>query len=235
LARNEDADGTKRALLIGGTALAALLLCFALLTWFVLDGRTQAFDDGVLEGFRRVDDPGLPKGPAWLKLAAQDITALGSGWVLGLMVAAIAGFLAIERMHRTAAFVTLAAVSGWLLNGLLKELIDRPRPAVVPHLGEVMSLSFPSGHAMTSATVYLTLGMLLMRIATRRATKVYCLAVAASLTTLIGVSRMYLGVHYPTDVLAGWTVGLSWGIFCWMIERAIERRGGLERERAAVS
>ena len=222
---------TKRAIVRGAITLGLLLVSFAALTYVVVDGRTQAFDDGVLETLRRADDLAQPIGPAWLKLAALDLTSLGSGFVLGLMVALVAGFLAIERMPGTALFITLASVSGWVLNAWLKELIQRPRPSVVPHLGEVMSLSFPSGHAMTSATVYLTLGLLLTRIATRRVTKVYCLAVAATLTTIIGVSRLYLGVHYPTDVLGGWIAGLSWAIFCWMIERAIERRSGLRDEQ----
>ena len=86
-----------------------------------------------------------------------------------------------------------------------------------------MSLSFPSGHAMTSAAVYLTLGALLMRVADRRATKIYCMTCAMFLAGLVGVTRVYLGVHYPTDVLAGWLVGLSWALFCWLVERAIER------------
>jgi undecaprenyl-diphosphatase len=222
---------TKRAIFRGGITLGLLLLGFAALTYVVVDGRTQAFDARALEALRRAGDLAQPVGPAWLGLAALDLTSLGSGFVLGLIVALVAGFLAIERMRRTAVFITFASVSGWVLNAGLKELVQRPRPSVVPHLGEVMTLSFPSGHAMISATVYLTLGLLLTRIATRRATKVYCLAVAATLTTIVGVSRMYLGVHYPTDVLGGWIAGLSWAIFCWMIERAIERRSGLRDEQ----
>jgi len=228
-------DQTGRALFWGSVLLCGLLLGFAALTYLVLDGRTQAFDEGVLESLRRAGDSGQPIGPAWTKIAALDLTSLGSGFVLGLIVALIAGFLAIEGMRRTALFITFAAVTGWVLNTWLKELFQRPRPSIVPHLGEVMSLSFPSGHAMSSATVYLTLGLLLTRIATRRATKVYTLAVAATLTTIVGLSRLYLGVHYPSDVLAGWLAGLSWAIFCWMIERAIERRSGLAKEQQAVA
>jgi undecaprenyl-diphosphatase len=117
------------------------------------------------------------------------------------------------------------------LNTGLKELFQRPRPEIVPHLREVLTLSFPSGHAMTSAAVYLTLGALLMRISERRITKIYCMAMAALVTVLVGVSRVYLGVHYPTDVLAGWLLGLSWALSCWLIERALERRTGMRREQ----
>jgi undecaprenyl-diphosphatase len=164
-----------------------------------------------------------------LRVAALDVTALGSGTVLGLFVAAIAGFLLLQGLRRTAAFVTLASVGGWVLNSVLKELFQRPRPEVVPHLSQVMSLSFPSGHAMTSAVVYLTLGALLMRVADRRATKIYCMTVAMVMAGIIGVTRVYLGVHYPTDVLAGWLVGLSWALMCWLVEQALERRTGVGR------
>jgi undecaprenyl-diphosphatase len=127
--------------------------------------------------------------------------------------------------------VLAASVGGWTLNNLLKLAFARARPAVVPHLREVMTLSFPSGHAMTSAAVYLALGALLMRVAERPVTKFYCMAVAMLATILIGASRVFLGVHYPTDVLAGWLMGLSWALLCWMIERLIERRAGLQREQ----
>jgi undecaprenyl-diphosphatase len=160
---------------------------------------------------------------------------MGSATVLGLAVFAVAGFLVLEGAWRSALFVLLASSGGWLLNGLLKEAFARPRPDIVPHLREVMTLSFPSGHALTSAVVYLTLGALLMRIAKRPLMKFYCMSVAMLATALVGASRVYLGVHYPTDVLAGWLVGLSWALLCWLAERALERRAGLKRERAKAS
>jgi undecaprenyl-diphosphatase len=219
------------AFLLSGMALLVLLLGFARLSDVVLEGGTQQFDERVLAAVRRSDDPSRPIGPVWLQGAALDITALGSGWVLGLVVLAIVGFLALQGMRRTSVFVATAAIGGWLLNAALKELFQRPRPDVVPHLREVLSLSFPSGHAMTSAAVYLTLGALLMRIARGRLTKVYCMATAMLVTMLVGSSRVYLGVHYPTDVLAGWLVGLSWALFCWTVERALERRTGMKQEQ----
>jgi undecaprenyl-diphosphatase len=224
-------DGTELGILVGGLALVILLLGFAQLSDLVLEGDTQHFDERVLSALRSDDDPGRPVGPVWLHEAAIDVTALGGGWVLGLVVLAIVGFLALQGMRRTALFVAVSTIGGWVLNGLLKEVFQRPRPEVVPHLREVLTLSFPSGHAMTSAAVYLTLGALLMRIATRRATKIYCMAMAMLLTVLVGSSRVYLGVHYPTDVLAGWLAGLSWALLCWMVERALERRTGMKREQ----
>jgi undecaprenyl-diphosphatase len=223
-------DRTELSLLVGGLALVLLVLGFALLSDLVLEGGTQHVDDRVLRALRRAEDPSLPIGPAWLRGAALDITALGSATVLGLVVAAVVGYLLLQGLQRTALFVFAASAGGWLLNTLLKELFQRARPGVVPHLREVLTLSFPSGHAMTSAAVYLTLGALLMRVADRKATRIYCMVSAMFLAGLVGSTRVYLGVHYPTDVLAGWIVGLSWALLCWLVERAIERRTGVDRD-----
>jgi undecaprenyl-diphosphatase len=224
-------DRAELAVLLGAILLILLSLLTFDLVGEVLEGDTQAFDERVLRALRDANDPAKPIGPGWLRSAALDITALGSATVLGLSVAAVVGFLLLQGMQRTALFVLAASVGGWTLNNLLKLVFARARPAVVPHLREVMTLSFPSGHAMTSAAVYLALGALLMRVAERPATKFYCMAVAMLATILIGASRVYLGVHYPTDVLAGWLMGLSWALLCWMIERLIERRAGLKREQ----
>jgi undecaprenyl-diphosphatase len=226
-------DRGELALLLGAIALILLALAFFALADEVLEGDTQRFDDRVLSALRRADDPSVPIGPKWLRIAALDVTALGSASVLGLTVAAVVGFLALQRMHRAALFILAASVGGWVLNNLLKAVFQRPRPDVVPHLREVMTLSFPSGHAMTSAVVYLTLGALLMRIAERPVAKIYCMAVAMTATVMIGLTRIYLGVHYPTDVLAGWLIGLSWALLCWMIERFFEARVGMGHHQRA--
>jgi undecaprenyl-diphosphatase len=219
------------AVLLGGLGVLLLLLAFTLLAAQVLDGDTQSFDTRVLMALRRAEDPSMTIGPAWLHARALEVTALGSSTVLGLATLAICGFLVLQRMGRTALFVFVATAGGWVLNAALKEIFQRARPAVVPHLQAVMSLSFPSGHAMTSAAVYLTLGALTMRVADRRVTKVYCMASAMFVTFLVGVTRIFLGVHYPTDVVAGWMVGLTWALACWTVERRIEHRAGLKREQ----
>jgi len=224
-------DRTELTFLLGGLLAAVLLLGFVQLSNVVLSGGTQQFDVAVLKALRHPDDLSRPIGPRWLPEAAVDLTALGSGWVIGLVVLAVVGFLALQAMWRTAGFVFVASVGGWVLNAALKVFFQRPRPDVVPHLREVMSLSFPSGHAMTSAAVYLTLGAMLMRISERRATKIYCMVTAAFVTVLVGSTRVYLGVHYPSDVVAGWLIGMSWAIGCWLVERSIERRTGMRREQ----
>ena len=219
-------------MLIGGLLLAILAFGAFGLAGEVVDGDTQAFDERVLRALRDPQDPSVPIGPRWLRIAALDITSLGGATVIGLAVAAIVGFLLFQGMYRTALFVFIASAGGWLLNNGLKAVFARPRPDVVPHLHEVMSLSFPSGHAMTSAAVYLTLGAMLMRISERRLTKIYCMTIAMFATLLIGSSRVYLGVHYPTDVLAGWMIGMSWALLVWLIERRIERQAGMKKEQA---
>src|SRR5262249_8566991 len=158
----------------------------------------------------RADDPALPVGPPWLREAGLDATALGSTLVLVLVVVAVVGFLGIQRRYGVMALTVLTTTGGTLLSVVLKQAIHRGRPAVVPHLREVSTPSFPSGHALLAAVVYLTLGILLMQVVPGRLAKLYCLLWAMFLTFLVGVSRVYLGVHYPTDVLAGWIAGLVW-------------------------
>jgi len=224
-------DRTELMLLLGTLALLGIILVILNLAGEVLEGDTLEFDKRMLAALRKADNPAQPIGPAWLEMAAFDVTALGGPTVLGMTVLAVVGFLVLQGMYRNAAFVFLASVGGWLLNDLLKEVFARPRPQVVPHLRQVMSLSFPSGHALTSAAIYLTLGALLMRVAQSRLVKFYIMFIAMLTTLLVGVTRVYLGVHYPTDVLAGWLIGISWALFCWLLERSLERSAGLRKER----
>jgi undecaprenyl-diphosphatase len=232
LARMKPRDRTELTLLIGGVAFLFLLVTFTKLASEVFEGETQSFDKKILLALRDKADLSRPIGPRWMVSAALDITALGSATVLGLTVFAVAGFLLLQGLWRRALFVTVASFGGWFINSALKQWFQRPRPDIVPHLRDVMTMSFPSGHALQSAAVYLTLGALSMHIARRRLAKWYCMAVATLATALVGASRVYLGVHYPTDVLAGWLIGLSWALLCWMIERILERQTGLQRERA---
>ena len=228
-------DRDELRLLLGALTLVAIILGLLALVGNVLEGDTQQFDERLLKSLRKADAPAEPLGPRWLKLAAFDMTALGGPTVLGLTVAGVIGYLLLHGLYRNALFVLAASAGGWIINDTLKLLFARPRPSIVPHLREVASLSFPSGHALTSAVVFLTLGTLLMRVATTRLAKWYCIAVAMTATALVGASRVYLGVHYPSDVVAGWMIGLSWALVCWMVERSIERRYGLKKERAQAS
>jgi len=202
---------------------------FIALADVVLEGRTQSFDESALRALRRPDNPSMPIGPEWMAEVGRDLTAVGGLAVLLLATLAVAGFFLLDGKFAAMGFV-LAAVAGGLVAGsLLKVAFARPRPDVVPHLSHVYSSSFPSGHSMMSAVVYLTLGAVLARMVTRRRLKFYFLAVALVLTALVGASRVYMGVHYPTDVLAGWTAGLVWATLCWLAARMLQRRGAIER------
>ena len=224
-------DREELKLIVGAIVLVAIAVILVVLVGKVLGGDTQQFDERILRALRKDDNPAQPIGPTWLKIIAEDITALGSATVLGLTVTAVVGFLLLHGLYKNAAFVLFASIGGWFLNDLLKSMFARPRPSIVPHLRDVWSLSFPSGHALTSAVVYLTLGVLLMRVAERPLVKWYCITLAMSATALVGASRVFLGVHYPTDVLGGWLIGLCWALVFWLIERSLERRAGLKKER----
>jgi undecaprenyl-diphosphatase len=161
------------------------------------------------------------------------VTALGGTSVLGLAIAAVAGFLILRKQYHAMWLVLAATTGGYIATSVLKALVGRERPTIFEHGDIVSSLSFPSGHAMMSATVYLTLGGLLARLVEERLLKLYVLGLAAALTFVIGLSRIYLGVHWPTDVLAGWTAGLVWALLCTMVARHLQRRGVVEKDTEA--
>jgi undecaprenyl-diphosphatase len=148
--------------------------------------------------------------------------------VLVVVLILAVGYLALDGKYAAMYLVAAAAAGGGLLSTAMKSLIGRERPDVVPHFVTVASPSFPSGHSMLAAVVYLTLGALLARFAGRRRVRTYFLAVALLLAFLVGSSRVYLGVHYPTDVLSGWAAGLAWALGCWLLARYLQYRGKVE-------
>lgn len=184
----------------------------------LLGGTAPAIDNAILRALRNPDNLGDPRGSDALKEAFMDVTALGSSTVLVLMTVIILGFLFISGRLRTATFVVAVTLGGAMLNTGLKHSIARVRPVVVPQLVEETSYSFPSGHAQVAAIVFLTLGVILSREEPTLKRKRFVLASALGLTLLVGFSRVYLGVHYATDVLGGWTIGLGWLLACWAID-----------------
>jgi undecaprenyl-diphosphatase len=204
--------------------LAAALATFLhLVSEVIYEGEGHGFDLAVLNALRAGGDPGRPVGPWALKTAATDLTALGSVSVLTLIVAVVAGFLLIQRKFAAAVLVVAAPGGGALLSWWLKALFARERPPESYRVVEAINPSFPSGHAMLSAVVYLTLGALLARALPRKRERAYVLAVGIVLTALVGLTRVYLGVHWATDVLAGWSVGAAWATACWLASFAVER------------
>lgn len=222
------------SVLLAGAIVAGGLWGFVELSEEVLEGSSHDLDTRILLMFRTPGDLDNPIGPVWVEEAMRDLTALGSTVVLMLVTAITVFYLLITGKRAAALLVLVSIAGGQVLSSLLKLGIDRPRPDLVSHLAEVYTLSFPSGHAMLSAVTYLTIGALLARIEKRRPTKIFVLGVAVLVTFLVGASRVYLGVHWPSDVLAGWCAGFAWAMLCWLIANFLRERGGLREEPTAL-
>ena len=208
--------------------LIPALVAFGKLASEVMEGDTLAFDRWLLIHLRTPGDLAVPIGPGWLHEAMIDFTALGGGPVLTLITALAAGYLLARRKAAMALYLALAVSAGGVLNTLLKYGFVRERPDVVPHLVEVSSASFPSGHSMNSAMVYLTLAALLARAERSWRVRIFLMTGAIVVTLLVGFSRSYLGVHWPTDVMAGWTVGAAWATICSLVALQLQRRRTIE-------
>ena len=220
--RNQESWLLVAVFLIGGA-----LWLFAELADEVLEGETHAFDRAVLLALREPANPATPIGPPWLEDVARDMTSLGSAPVLVLLAIATTGFLLLLRKRGAAILVSASLAGGALLSMALKMFFDRPRPDLVPHAVQAYFASFPSGHAMLATITYLTLGAMLAQVQAQRRVKTYLLGWAVLLSILIGTSRVFLGVHWPTDVLAGWCVGAAWALFCSSAALWLQRRGAI--------
>lgn len=216
-------------------AIAVLLSLFGFIAHEVTRGEPTALDRRVTLALRSSADAGRPIGPVWVQEAARDITSLGSIILVVITTAVTAGYLFLDHKRGVAGLMLLAVGGGIALNNLLKLVFARERPNVVTSLVRVFTTSFPSGHATLSATAYLTIGALLSRASPSLALSVYLMAFAMFLTALIGFSRIYLGVHYPTDVLAGWCIGAAWAIFCWVLMVWLQDQGRVEPSGALMN
>lgn len=208
--------------------ITALLVIFSLWIFFVVAnavsaGTTQKLDIRIIEYFRNSAD-NSPAGPTWLPDAMKEITSLGGGTILTIISLVVFFYLRIQKKYHEFYLMLAAVIGGTIISFGLKEMFGRERPDAVFRLVDVASLSFPSGHSMMSAVVYLTLAVLVSRIQKQRKLKIYIIAVAIFLTFIIGMSRVYLGVHYPTDVIGGWTIGIVWAALCWIIVNYTEKR-----------
>ena len=208
--------------------IAVLLFGFGLVAQEVSEGEPLAFDQNIMHALRNPANPSVPVGPAWLQETARDVTSLGSTIVLGIITFAVVGYLFLARRPAVAWLMLGAVLGGVAVNNLLKYAFARPRPDFVTHAARVFTTRFPSGHAALSAITYLTVGALLARIHPSLAIRIYLMAVAVFLILLIGMSRIYLGVHYPSDVLGGWCIGAAWAMGCWVLMVWLENRGQVE-------
>ena len=200
-----------------------LLLTFRNIAEEVGEGDTHRLDNLIIYALRLPGHPETPIGPAWLTTALTDLTSLGSITVLSIIVILVSGLVFSIGRVREGSVLLAASIGGMMLTGLLKDVFQRDRPPMILHLVPAVNASFPSGHATLSATVYLTLGALIAHFAQKRRVRVYALTAAVVLAVTVGCSRVYLGVHWPTDVLAGWCVGAAWALACWGAALAWER------------
>lgn len=207
---------------------AIALLVFVVIAALVATGRPLAIDPAILAALRDPADPSRSIGPLWLAIFMRDITALGGFSCLAVAILLIAGYLLASRRTMLAFWLLIATGSGVAFSNALKHLFGRARPDVVPHLTDVYSTSFPSSHALNAAMIWLTLGFALAAANPAPATRRYILTMATLLPILVGLSRLWLGVHWPSDVAAGWAAGAFWALL-WMpaIQRAATRAPGL--------
>ena len=224
---------TSRRRVNAGTLAAVAAAAFAMWLFIeladdVVEGETRDFDEAVLLAFREETDREDPVGPAWVEEIARDVTGLGGTVVLTFATLAVTGFFLLQRKWHFAIYVAAAVASGLVASSLLKAGFDRPRPDLVAHGQHVFTASFPSGHSMLSAIVYLTLGALIAGAQKERTTRLYVLGLAMLLAFAVGVSRVYLGVHWPTDVLGGWAAGTGWAFTCWAVSLHLRSRGQIE-------
>lgn len=218
---------TSESKLLASIALiSGLVLAFLRIADEMVEGEMEAFDNAILMLFRDPANVDQVIGPVWLHEMVRDITALGSFAILGIIVVAVCSYLLLARMRREALLIVSSVMGGTILSTVLKMSYDRPRPDLTA-MSHQFTASFPSGHAMLSAVTFLTLGALLARLAPTRPLQVFAIGAAVVLTLLVGLSRLFMGVHYPSDILAGWCLGAAWALLCFIIATLLQRRGDI--------
>lgn len=188
------------------------------------EGEIRNLDETLFLMMRVPGDPARPLGPGWLQETALEITAIGGYPLIMLTLAAVSGFFIVTRRYGAALYAVLSVGSGALLSQTLKQYYARPRPDLVDHLDAVHTASFPSGHALVTTVAYLTLAAIVIGYLESPRARAYVLGVAVLVAVMVGVSRVYLGVHWPSDVAAGWALGAAWASFTWLIVHMLQRR-----------
>jgi undecaprenyl-diphosphatase len=219
MGRFEWLGGHERGTLLTFALFAAFLLAFVAIP-------SHSFDSRILLAMRHGNNL-RPVGSGAVLESALDITALGSTTVLVLFTLIAAGGLALSGRSRAAWLLCGSLAGSDLAMNALKWIVARARPQIVPHETHASGSSFPSGHALLSAAIYLTFAV--VAAADMQRLRGYLLAVALVLTILIGLTRVYLGVHWPTDVLAGWILGALWALLMTFVHnRSIVKRASGE-------
>lgn len=208
---------------LGALMIAALgVMTFVEIADDTTEADGQAFDQMVLHWMQPA--PGQPRGPWWLHEAAGDVTSLGGIAVLGLFALSAIGFLLILKKRLSAALLVTGLAGGVALSEGLKAVFERERPPAAYQAVETLNASFPSGHALLSTVFYLSVAVMMTRAFPRRRLKAYVLGVGMVFALMIGLTRIYLGAHWATDVFAGWSVGAAWAMCLWLVSYAVERR-----------
>lgn len=204
--------------LIAGLVAALLTWVFIQISSEMIEGDTRAIDMTILRAAQS-----LRIGRPWVSEVMRDLSGLGSTTVLTLFTVVAGGYLAVVRARLTALLMLAAVISGSVCVGLLKAQFDRPRPEATFAELVAPGLSFPSGHATISAIVFLTVAALIASTRTRTIEQAYILAMATLMAMLVGVSRIALGVHWVTDVVAGWALGAAWALAWLLLTRRLTR------------
>jgi len=195
----------------------------------VAEGELREWDERLFLAFRNPANPADPLGPSWVEESALEITALGGYSLIILALATVVGLLLVTRRYGPALYAVLSVGSGSLISFFSKQFYDRARPDLVPQLDIVHTASFPSGHAMVTTVAYLTLAALVIRFFDDVRVRIYVAGVAILVSILVGLSRIYLGVHWPSDVAAGWALGVAWASLAWLVVAGLQF---LRRRRA---
>lgn len=218
-------------------ALIGAAVCwagFAAMVVMVETGRTGWLDSTGLLFWR--DGDLRPLGPAWLLEGVRDVTALGGVLLRNIIVVAALFALLVLRMRREALVLFGTVIGGWLANTAVKALVGRPRPDIVPHLTEAGGASFPSGHSFNAAVVYIAIALAFAAMTPRQPVRVTIIAGAALLAMAIAWSRVWLGVHFPSDVIAGWLGGAGWALMATALldrpAKAVAEQAGEALEKA---
>ena len=193
------------------------LLGFAAIAYLVSTDATTAFDLSVMSHFIERGETVSPLGPPWVEEIFLELTALGGGTVLTLVALLVLTGLFITRQRGAGLTLMATLFSGTIIPYGLKFLFDRPRPDLVAHLDRTFTASFPSAHATVSMIYWISIATIIARFIDHAILRRFIYYSAFSLVILIGLSRIYLGVHWPSDVVAGWLLGLAWAAFCWLL------------------
>jgi len=216
-------------------SVTLVIFLFVQLAGYVMAGGTAILDEKIVLAFRTATDLSDPIGPKWIEEMMRDITALGGVGMLVFWTFCVMVYLLMDGYKKAALVLLLGIATGMLMSFSLKYGFTRPRPDLVPHGSIVYTSSFPSGHAMMSALVYFSLAGLLSHLPFRQSIKRYFFFLAFVLSISIGISRVYLGVHWPTDVIAGWLAGSGWALLTYFVARYLKSIGWLTSKQSGLN